>query len=223
MANFLIKFEKIIIMKKIYCVLVLISLSNSIVAQNNQNSSHPKTEFAASISLVHTKIVNRDFLGFNFDAKFYVKPKWAMGLNLTFVNKNVAQDFNYYVERPTVNFFEVSFLNHFDIYKSHRYRIGFTLANGYGTATLADRAYTEQTDEGFEVPITIARNHFYVLQAGVEAAVRLNKLKSSNHFDYYLKTDIKHRKTFGNTTFGTSNDFKGMYIGLGVLFVGNFY
>jgi hypothetical protein len=204
-------------MKKIYYLIITFILTSVIFAQENHTFSKPKNEYTLGISAFHTEIANRNFYGIAIDGKIYIKPKWAVGFNVVVTSKNVANDFNYYVEKPTVTFLEFSFVNHFDIYKIDSFRIGFTLSNGYGTAVLTDRAYTETTDEFFEIPITITTNHFYVLQAGIETAF---KLQNNVHgYNIYLKSDIKNRKTFGNANFGTSNDFKGMYFGLGILLV----
>lgn len=204
-------------MKKIYLLIITFILTSVVLAQENHTFSKPKNEYTFGISAFHTDIASRNFYGIAIDGKIYVKHKWAVGFNIAATSKNVANDFNYYVEKPTVTFLEFSFINHFDVYKNDSFRVGFTLSNGYGTAALNDRAYTEPTDEFFEVPITISRNHFYILQAGIETAIRLQKNVHGYHI--YLKSDLKNRKTFGNANFGTSNDFKGMYFGLGILLV----
>ena len=206
-------------MKKFYYLFAAFVISNFIFAQENNGVFNSKNEFAIGISAFQTKLVDRNFLGIAFDGRIYAAPKWAIGLNFAVTSKNISNDFNYYVEKPTVTFLEFNFVNQFDFYKTNRFRLGFTLSNGYGVAVLSDRAYTDNSNEYSDIPLKISSNNFYVLQAGIETAIRLQK--DSDGYDIYLKSDIKNRKTFGNANFGTSNDFKGMYFGLGILIVSN--
>jgi hypothetical protein len=202
-------------MKNIYFLISTLIITSIGLAQTEEILLKPKDEVVFGVSTFYTKLANRNFYGISLDGRVYASPKWSVGFNISAASKNLSNDFGYYVERPTVNYFEFSLVNSVDLYKTNKFRLGFSIANGYGAAVLTDRAFTEPTGDFFEVPITIATNNFYVLQTGIEAAVRVKQYPHG--YDFYIKTDIKNRKTFGNANFGTSPDFNGMYFGVGVL------
>lgn len=185
------------------------------VSQEFETEYFPQNEVAFGATVFHTQFANRNFLGIALEGHIYLKNNWSAGFNVAVTSKNVANDFNYYVEKPTVSYAEFSFVNRFDVYKTNKFRVAFSLSNGVAVATLSDRAFSETTDDLIETPLTIASNYFYVLQAGAEAAVRIRQYRSG--YDLYIKTEVKNRKTFGSANFGTSTDFKGLYFGLGVI------
>lgn len=166
-------------------------------------------------------MLNRNFFGFSMDGKYYVKQKWGTGINFAASSKKVSTDFSVGAYEPDVTYFSLGWLNQYDFVQRDDVRLGINLNNGLAIVNLRDRSETEIVYDEFgstEVPVSKARNFFYVIEPGITASFRV--LKNNNFPDVYVTTQAKYRKAFGNPEFATSKDFTGYFIGFGVSFIG---
>ena len=178
-------------------------------------------EIAFDFSGFYSPILSTNFIGFSMDVRYYVRENWSSGVNFSYASRKMNTDFQYDVLSPAVQYGEISWLNQFDLIKKEKFRIGLQLSNGLAMATLVDRDVTEEFWDEYgatESAKRIETNYFYILQPGVEAAV---KVYDNDRFpDVYLTAKAKYRQAMGAPKFATTSDFTNYYVGIGVSLIG---
>jgi hypothetical protein len=195
----------------------------SVNAQQNQQSFSSDKDLAIDLMVFHSPILNRNFVGFAADVKYYVEPNWGTGFSFSIANKKISTDFGVGAAEPDVSYIGIGWLNQWDVVQSESARVGFNLNNGLAIVNLRDLSETEVVWDEFgpsEVPVSRARSFFYVVEPGITASFRLVKTKNTPNI--FLTTQAKYRKAFGNPEFGKSQDFSGYFVGVGVSFIGLF-
>lgn len=211
-------------MKPHYLLLSVIFLSIfPVAAQQNVQAYQKPKELAFDVLATQSPMLNRNFFGFAIDAKYYVEEKWGTGFSFTLTSKKITSNYAYNVSEPDVSYLSIGWLNQWDVIRDESVRVGLNLNNGVGIASLRDRSETEIFWDEFgytEVPVSKARNVFYIIEPGITASFRL--IKTKNEPNIFLTTQAKYRKAFGNPEFAKSQDFSNYFIGVGVSFVGFF-
>ncbi|MDR6966605.1 hypothetical protein J2X31_000603 [Flavobacterium arsenatis] len=209
-------------MKAFYPTLffVLCSLTSS-NAQNDTTSVEKPQEMTVDLMAIYTPVLNKDFYGFNFDFKVYVKEKWATGASFSYAGKEVDNNFGYEVERPSLNFLAIGWINQYDVIKKEKFRLGLNVNNGVIVSRLMDKDVIEEVWTEFGPQENFKRvrtNTFYLFEPGIDASVRLF---GNNFFpDFYLTAKAKYRVAVGNARFGETSDFTNYYVGVGVSLIG---
>ena len=202
---------------------LVLFFSSFVLAQEEETLENDllPNEFTFNFLGFCTPILSTNFVGFSIDVKYNMRENWSTGLNLSYAPKRMSTDFQYNVTRPAIEYSEVSWLNHFDLINKEKFRISLQLNNGLALATLVDRDIIEEFWDEYgvtESPKRIVINYFYILQPGVEAAVRVH---DNDRFpDVYITAQAKYRQAMGTPKFAAANDFTNYFIGLGISFVG---
>lgn len=205
-------------------ILLLAMLSVSFLFAQEEEWIESQTlpnEIAFDFSGFYTPVLSTNFIGFSMDIRYYVRENWSSGFNVSYAPRKVATDFQYDVLNPAVEYSEISWLNQFDLLKKEKFRIGLQLSNGLAMATLVDRDIIEEFWDEYGVTQSAKRvvtNYFYILQPGIEAAVRV--YDNRGFPDVYITTEAKYRKAMGSPKFATPGDFSSYYIGIGVSLIG---
>ncbi len=211
-------------MKPLYLFLTVLFFSLSTAsAQQNPPSNTMDNDLAVDLMVFHSPILNRNFVGFAADVKYYVEPNWGTGFSFGVANKKISTDFDLGALEPDVSFVSIGWLNQWDVVKSESTRVGFNLNNGVAFINLRDRSETEVFWDEFgysEVPVSRERSLLYIVEPGLTASFRL--VKTKNTPGIFLTTQAKYRKALGNPDFGKAQDFSGFFIGVGVSFIGVF-
>ncbi|HRE77584.1 MAG TPA: hypothetical protein PLL09_07145 [Flavobacterium sp.] len=178
-------------------------------------------EIAFDFSGFYSPILSTNFIGFSMDIRYYVRENWSTGINISYASRKMKTDFQYDVFNPAVQYSEISWLNQFDLLKKEKFRIGLQLSNGLAMATLVDRDVTEEFWDEYGVTESAKRietNYFYILQPGIEAAVRV--YDNDRFPDVYLTAKAKYRQAMGTPKFATTSDFTNYYVGIGISLIG---
>lgn len=178
-------------------------------------------EVVIDFSGFYSPILSTNFIGFSMDIKYYVLENWSTGINASYASRKMKTDFQYDVFNPAVQYSEISWLNQFDLLKKEKFRIGLQLSNGLAMATLVDRDVTEEFWDEYGVTESAKRietNYFYILQPGIEAAVRV--YDNDRFPDVYLTAKAKYRQAMGIPKFATTSDFTNYYVGIGISLIG---
>lgn len=194
-----------------------------VFAQDTKSSIEKPHQFQVDLSGFSSPILNRNFVGFAMDVKYYVKPKWSTGLHFSATSKKITTDFSIGASEPDITYFSFGWVNQLDLIQQPDIRVGINLNNGLAIVNLRDRSETEIIYDGFgatEVPVSKARNFFYVVEPGISASFRV--FKHLDFADVFVTTQAKYRKAFGNPEFATSDGFSGHYLGVGLSLVGLF-
>ncbi|SFC51080.1 hypothetical protein SAMN05421780_10670 [Flexibacter flexilis DSM 6793] len=214
-------------MKKV-CLLassLLLATQTLTFAQNSVEVStptaKPKHEIAFDLGAFTTPIMSKNYYGVNFDIQYYPKQKWATGVSFSVAQHKISNPAGYSAQKPVLGYYEIAWANQYDLVQKDKFRLGFNLNNGVVVGRLGDNANQEKywTQYGYsKSPKKVAANYFYMLAAGLEAAV---KVYSHNHYpDVYVTSKAQYRWTFGDARFGTARDFSGYYVGVGVALIG---
>lgn len=168
-----------------------------------------------------TTILNNSLFGGGFSMKSYPQKKWGTGFLISGASKRTPDTFGFSIARPLLCYYEVGWVNSFDIVQKNWWRTGVSLLNGLAIVDLRDKAQTEKrhTRSGdVDVPKRIATNYYYLLEPGIDFSV---KVVSNNHNpDFYLTGSAKYRMLFGNSGFGTQKMNSGALFSLGISVIG---
>ena len=209
-------------MKKsiLFVITVLFSLF-SFGQTNDPLNQKPKHEASFDFGTFYTSVLNKDLYGYTVDIKYYPFKKLATGLSFSIAQKKIDNSFSYSIGQPIINYYEIGWVNHYDILQNDKIRLGLNLNNGIVISRLGDNDDKDRywTKYGYQYRAKeIATNHFYLLEPGIEASFRLF---SNNHYpDFYLTTKAKYRFVFGDSNYGQLNDFSNGYFGIGLSIIG---
>lgn len=208
---------------KSHLLLLFLFSSSYLFAQDSENPVYEEVpdEIALDFSLFYTPVLSRDFFGFSMDIKYYPQQKWATGLSFSAASRKIDESFSYAVSNPGISYFEVGWINQFDIIQKKNFRVGLQFTNGLALVSLRDHDIVEETWDEFgmtESTKRVATNSLYILQPGIETSI---KVFDNNRFpDVYVTAEAKYRKAFGGTKFGKPGDFTNYYVGIGISLIG---
>lgn len=178
-------------------------------------------ELSFDLFALNTKLLNNNLWGGGLSIKYYPQEKWGTGLLLSGAGKRTSDTFGFSIARPVLSYYEIGWLNSFDIVQNSKWRTGISLTNGIAITELRDKAQTEKkhTRHGDRnVPKRIATNYFYLLEPGVDFSV---KVVSNNHNpDFYLTGSAMYRMLIGDSHFGPKNIIPGVLFSLGISLIG---
>ena len=178
-------------------------------------------ELSFDLFAINLKHLNNNLWGGGISMKYYPQKKWGTGLLLSGAGKRTIDTFGFSIARPILSYYEIGWLNSFDIVQKNRWRTGVNVTNGLAIAELRDKAQLEikHTRGGDRnIPKRIATNYYYLLEPGVDVSV---KLISNNHNpDFYLTGNAKYRLQFGKSRFGAQDVLPGALFSLGISLIG---
>jgi hypothetical protein len=208
--------KKSIILTSLFLVC---TLSNSQIIDSLQQ----KTKHEASFDFVafYSPVLNKDMYGGNIDFKYYPYKKWATGFSFSMTQRKITDTFSYAIERPIIYYYEMGWINQYDLLQNDKIRIGINLNNGLVISRLGDNAVLERYSTKYSYQYRareVATNYFYLLQPGLDISYRL--FSNKHYTDFYLTTKAKYRFVFGDTKYGQLNDFTNCYFGIGISIIG---
>jgi hypothetical protein len=202
---------------------IILLLTTIVVCGQTNDSLNKKTkhEAAFDICAIYTPILSHNFYGLNLDMKYYPEKKYATGLYISCTEKKINDTFTYSIGQPILYNYEMGWINQYDFVHTDRARINVNLNNGLAMFRLGDNDIKEKyrTRYGYGYrPKEIATNYYYLLEPGIDVSYRLF---SNNHYpDFYLTAEAKYRFLFGNSKYGSTNQFSNYLIAVGVSIIG---
>ncbi|MEC4050067.1 hypothetical protein OX284_011550 [Flavobacterium sp. SUN046] len=207
--------------KSVVFIILVLFLSVSYGQTNNNLNQKPKHEASIDFATFYTSILNKDLYGYNIDVKYYPFKNLATGFSFSIAQKKIDDTFSFSIGQPIVNYYEIGWVNQYDILQNEKIRIGLNLNNGIVISRLGDNDDKDRywTKYGYQYRSKeIATNYFYLLEPGIDASFRLF---SNKHYpDIYLTTKAKYRFVFGDSKYGQLNDFSNGYFGIGISIIG---
>jgi len=187
------------------------------------DSLQGKTKHEASLDLCtfYTPVLSNDLFGFNIDFKYYPAKKFATGFNTSMTQKKIGETFSYSIGQSLIDYYEFGWINQYDFLQSDRIRMGLNLNNGVAISRLGDNEIKVKyrTKYGYQYRAKeVATNYYYLLEPGLDISIRLF---SNNHYpDFYLTTKAKYRFVFGDSKYGSMNQFSNYYFAIGLSIIG---
>jgi hypothetical protein len=206
---------------KILIVIFWLICSNGLAQETDSLDYGFKGELCMQIGAFYSPVLSKDFYGFNFDFKYYLKKRFATGLEISATQKEISDTFSYSIQKPVVEYYEFGWINHYDILQSRYLRIGVNLNNGLSLSRLGDNSEKETyyTDDGVaERAKEVATNYFYLIEPGIDVSVRLFEIR--DFAGLYLTTKLKNRFVLGHHKYGHIQDFSNYFISVGISFIG---
>jgi predicted small secreted protein len=171
--------------------------------------------------LVATPVLGNTFWGFGMDIKYLPQPKWGTGLNMVFSQRKMPDDYGYTVGQPIIEYLEVGWINHYDLFQSQKVRVNFNLNNGLIFSELADNSIKirYRTRYGYsQKPKPVVTSVYYLVEPGLEISTRLT---SSPYVpNIYLTAQAKYRLAVGGGKFGSDYSYTGYLFSLGITMIG---
>jgi hypothetical protein len=207
---------------KYFLLSVVFSISSIVYGQVNDSLTNKiKHEASADLCAFYTSVLSNDLYGFNFDFKYYPIKRFATGFNASMTQKKISNTFSYSIGQSLIDYYEFGWINQYDFLQSYRIRMGINLNNGIAISRLGDNEIKEKyrSKYGYQYKAKeIATDYFYLLEPGLDFSIRLF---SKNHYpDFYLTTKAKYRFVFGDSKYGSLNQFSNFYLGLGLSIIG---
>lgn len=205
-------------------VSLTISLLFCSVAKGQTIDNHEqkrKHEASFDLGAFYTPTLDNHLYGANIDVKYYVYPKIATGLSLSIGQRKITDTFSYSIHQPLLNYYEIGWINQYDLLRSDVVRIGINLNNGIAISRLGDNAEKERysTRYGYSYRAKkVATDYFYLLQPGIDASFRL--FSNQHTPDVYITTKAKYRFVFGDNQYGQATDFSNYYFAVGISIIG---
>jgi hypothetical protein len=210
-------------MNKIFFLLIVIFTCSTTIFGQTTDSLKSKTKHEASFDFgaFYTPVLSKNLYGGNIDFKYYPYKKIATGLCFSMTEKKIGDTFSYSIGQPLLDYYEIGWINQYDVVQKDKIRIGINLNNGIAISRLGDNSEKEKywTKYGYRYGAKeVTTNYFYLLQPGLDISFRLF---SKNHYpDFYLTTKAKYRFVFGDSKYGQLSDFSNYYFGLGLSIIG---
>jgi len=207
---------------KYFLLSVVFSISSIVYGQVKDSlTSKIKHEASADFCAFYTPIISNDFFGFNFDFKYYPIKKFATGFNASMTQKKINNTFSYSIGQSLIDYYEFGWINQYDFMQFDRIRMGLNLNNGIAISRLCDNEIKEKyfSKYGYQYRAkAVATNYYYLLEPGLDISIRFF---SNKHYpDFYLITKAKYRFVFGDSKYGSINQFSNCYFGLGLSIIG---
>lgn len=184
-----------------------------------------KPEFVFELGGAFAPVLSYNLFGVSVDIKYYPKSRFATGINVSWLGKNISETFSYDIEKPYLNYTVIGWINQYDLFQKERIRVNLNINNGLAISQLADNdvkeTYSYWTEWGLihgESPKKIAESYYYILEPGFDISIRV--FSQNSYPDIYLTSKTKYRFVFGESKFGETGQFSNYYFGLGVSFVG---
>ena len=156
--------------------------------------------------------------GGGFEFEVYLKNRYATGLafNGSF-NKKIGEHFNYVIGRPLIDYFEIGWLNHYDLLETNRLLLNMNLNNGLATVSLSDDSIKVSVATRYghtQEPKSIAVNYYYFVEPGTDLLIKLGHEERGGS-QAYLTAKFKYHFLFGGSKFGTARQFSNYTFGIG--------
>lgn len=206
-------------MKKVIANYVALMLFMNL---NAQSSAHVANhEIGVSMGSCWTPVATNGTFGMYLDLMWNPFKNFSSGFNMTMSQKKIAQNFSFSDEQPLMNFYEVGWLNKYDLVHKDELRISAVLNSGMAIARLGDNSIQEKywTKYGYRYRAhEVASDYFFVMEPGVEISKRI--FACDHYPDFYLTGIARYRLAAGHPEFGDVKDFCGPYFGLGISIIG---
>lgn len=180
-----------------------------------------RREISIDFYALNTKFLNNRLWGGGMEIKYYPQRKWATGLSISIAGKNITDTFGFSIAKPLINYFEIGWLNQYEILQTQAFRVGVNLTNGFAVANLRDRTQLEKRHTRYgdqNVPKKIAANYYYLLQPGMDLSYKL--IPNNHDPGFFINAKARYSLGFGKKGFGGENVFTGYRFSIGLSLIG---
>lgn len=160
-------------MKQILLVLFFLFQLTKFTYGQPSDSSQIKAskECAIELSGIQTSLLSKSFYGINYNIKYFPGKRFGTGAYIIFSPKRISDTFSYSIKKPIVQFFEIGWINQYNILQTNKLRMNISLVNGFSQVRLGDNAIKEKIHK--YAPKEIASNFFYVIEPGSSISYKL--------------------------------------------------
>jgi len=199
-------------------LLLFVVLSGHVFSQAKRKSHsgfYKEHEFAVDIGAFYSPVMNKDFIGFNFDVKYYWSKRFSTGGTISYSTKRTSDNFGYVDSLPRLDYTSSGWINEVSVVKTERFKLNITLNNAFAQLELVDRSIRKRSSYNTSsiffssYPKTIASNFYYIAEPGLDMSIAIDKSRS-----FYLTLKSKYRFAFGKTNFGPNKALSTYYLGL---------
>lgn len=198
-------------------LLLFVLLSFHLFSQTKRKSHssfYKEHEVAADIGAFYSPIMNKDFIGFNFDVKYYWSKRFSTGGSICYSTKRTSDNFGYVDSLPRLDYTSYGWINEASVVKTQRFKLNITLNNAFSFLDLVDRGVQVKSLNSSSIffsshPKSIITNYYYIIEPGLDILLGLDKDRT-----FYFTLKSKYRFAFGDTKFGPNNALSTYYIGM---------
>lgn len=211
-------------MKQTALILVLLCFGNlGVLAETTLGADTIQGNHEASfdIGAFRAPVLHRNFYGGYLEFRYYLMRRFSTGFTLSLAGRKVTDTFGYSVHQPVLDYYEVGWINTFDLIFTNRFRLGASLNNGLSISRLGHNAEREVRYSRYgssKQSKKIATNCLYLLQPGMDFSYRIYSMKHAP--DFYLVLKAKYRFAAGNPAIGDIEDYQGYNLGIGLSIIG---
>lgn len=209
-------------MKQILLLLAFL-IAQTTFAQSQQN------ELAVTIGAVTMPAFNKQNIGVDLSARYYLTDAFSGGLSFSTSNPKYSHGFGYDTDRTLINRYHIGIPLQYDVVNNEKLTLGFGFSNGILLNVLRNRndgnevvQYDPDTGMGFpvQIPTLLKTDSYYTLTPYAEASYRLIALGTREKSIMYLTAKAGYQNVFGKGSFSKSNDFRNYIVSLGFTFKG---
>ncbi len=131
-------------MKKV--IIIIFALFASAISYGVDSEEYligVKPEFVFELGGAFAPVLSYNFFGVSVDVKYYPKPRFATGINVSWLGKNISETFSYDIEKPYLNYTVIGWINQYDLFQKERIRVNLNINNGLAVSQLADNDVKE--------------------------------------------------------------------------------
>lgn len=203
-----------------YLILFCFFISQTALAQTERDTLSHQHIHGASMGFysLATGLAAKTVWGGGFEFEVYLNSKYATGLTFDgSFDKKIREHFNYTIGIPLIDYFEIGWLNHYDLWETNRLLLNMNLNNGLAIVALSDDSIKVRVATRYghtQVPKTIASNYYYFVEPGTDLLIKLGH-EGRGGPQAYLTAKFKYHFLFGDSKFGTARQFSNYTFGIG--------
>jgi hypothetical protein len=177
-------------------------------------------KFQLDLGATNTNLKKYNFWGFDIELKYkYLNGLYTGILFNISETKLINDNFNKIDSIPELSYFDLGWVNQYNIINDSSVRINLNLTSGLEVNTLSDKSiqekHTSRTKHGTKTYYdskTISTNYFLLLQPGIDLSVKIYKI-------WFLSFKARYRWNIGAANFGRTEDFSDYSFFLGFSFM----
>jgi hypothetical protein len=176
----------------------------------------PKHYYDVGPAIGFTPIISKQAFSFDCHLEYSPVKHFYTGAFIVVTGRQTADSFGFTVKKPIVQFYEIGWINQYNVVETNKFRAGLNITNAFAQARLGDSAIKERQHKNR--PKEITSNYLYCPEAGCRMYYKLSHEKESTHV--WITADAGYRFAIGHFTFGNAGDFAGPHVNLGISMIG---
>lgn len=109
------------------------------VKKKSHAGFYKEHEVAVDIGAFYSPIMHKDFIGLNFDIKYYWSKRFSTGGSISYSTKRTSENFGYVDSLPRLDYTSSGWINEVSVVKTEGFKLNITLNNAISQLGLVDR------------------------------------------------------------------------------------